>query len=132
MSKDFKSVRSIELGPLPVEAINRTIGTQLQPGSVIFSRAAQIHAAKRHPNDYERCKPFVGAVIGNPLYVGDDFKNGGKIELVARISALGQSLLVAVNLERDLRDRYHICSVYPVTEQKIQARREKGYLFVLK
>ena len=120
------------LGPLPHQTINKTLGMELEAGDVIFTRAAQRHAARHHPNDYPRCSPHAGAVVSNPLYIGDDLKNPGKIELIARISALGHALLVAVSVERTEDGRYHVCSLYPISDRKVQSRREKGHLRVAK
>jgi hypothetical protein len=83
------------IGPLPHDVINKTLGMELHPGEVIFTRAAQIHAARRHPAEFPHCLPHVGTVVLNPLYIGDDGRNPEKIELIARIQALGQPLLVA-------------------------------------
>lgn len=115
---------------LPAEAINRTIGTQLDRAPVIISRAAQIHAARRHPIDYPRCFAHLPAIISNPLYIGDDAANAGKIELVSRPPGLDAFVLVAVNLERDDSGCYHVASFYVVSPQKIASRRAKGYLRV--
>jgi len=116
------------LGPLPADAINDTLGTELEPGEVVFSIPAQKHALRRHPDDFARCLPHVGGVVTGPLYVGDDFRNPGKIELVSRLPVLGGGLLVAVALERDNTGRYHVASVYPVSQSKIDTRRRAGTL----
>ena len=120
------------LGPLPIQVINRTLGTDFMSGEVLFTRAAQIHAERRHPEEYPLCLPHVGLVIRNPLYIGDDFKNHGKIELIARIPQIGGALLVAINMEQEEEGTYHVCSMYPVSEGKVQKRKEKGYLLVAK
>src|SRR5882672_8344540 len=72
------------LGPLPIDTINKTIGTELEPGDVVLSRATQIHAARKHPLEYPHCLPHLAKVICDPLYIGDDHKNRG-IELIGRI-----------------------------------------------
>jgi len=116
------------LGQLPADAINGTLDTELEPGEVVFSIPAQKHAMRRHPDDFARCLPHVGGVVTGPLYVGDDFRNPGKIELVSRLPVLGGGLLVAVALERDDAGRYHVASVYPVSQSKIDTRRRAGTL----
>lgn len=118
----------LPLGPLPVEIVNRTLEMELEPGPVILSRGAQKHALSSHPVEYPLCLPHVAAVIANPLYLGDDFKNGGKIEIIGRVAAIGSFMLVAVTIERDETGCYHVCSFYPITEKKIQPRRERGFL----
>ena len=122
----------LQLGPLPVSLINRTLGTDFVFGEVVFTRAAQIHAASRHPEEYPVCLPYVGFVIQSPLYIGDDFKNHGKIELIARIPQIGGALLVAINMQQQSNSTYYVCSMYRVSEGKVQKRREKGYLLVAK
>lgn len=83
---------------LPADAINDTLGTELEPGEVVFSIPAQRHALRQHPDDFARCLPHVGGVVTGPLYVGDDFRSPGKIELVSCLPVLGGGLLVAVGL----------------------------------
>jgi len=121
-------LKELVLGPLPVKAVNATLGTELEAGEVVFSIPAQRHAMRRHPDDFARCLPHVGGVVTGPLYVGDDFKNPGKIELVSRLPVLGGGLLVAVTLERDQAGRYHVASLYPVSQSKIDNRRQAGTL----
>lgn len=119
---------ALELGPLPAHKINLTLGLELNAGPVVLTANAQRHAARRHPADYARCLPHVAAVILNPLYIGDDFENFGSIELIGRIVALGSGLLVAVSVTPDARGRYEVRSFYPVSEQKIAGRLDKGFL----
>ena len=107
--------------------INRTLDMELDPGEVIFTRAHQIHAARKHPNDYVRCIHYLAAIVSTPFYIGDDLQNAG-IELVARLPTVGEFVLVAVNVTPDARGRYQISSFYVVSEKKIQSRREKGFL----
>jgi hypothetical protein len=57
------------IGPLPIDAINRTLGTELEAGDVILTRGAQRHAYKRHPEDYPKCLPHLAGVIANPQCV---------------------------------------------------------------
>lgn len=116
------------LGPMPVDAINATLDMEIEAGEVVFTVPAQRHAMKRHPDDFPRCLPHVGGVVTGPLYIGDDFRNPGKIELVSRLPALGGGLLVAVTLERDEAGRYHVASIYPVSQSKIDNRRRAGTL----
>ena len=100
----------LDFGPLPVDLINRTTGLELEAGNAFFSINAQKHAAKRHPLEYSKALPHVAAVIADPMYLGDDFKNHGKIELVARVAALGNALLVAVEVTKDDNGRYNVTS----------------------
>lgn len=122
----------LPLGPLPVDAINRTLGHELEPGEVILTAAAQAHAYRRHPDDYPKCLPFVGGAVTRPDYIGDDFKNPGKIELVARMPALGGGLLVAISVEPDGDGNYQVASFYPIGGTKMENRRQKGHLIIPK
>ncbi|MDB5696512.1 MAG: hypothetical protein JWN21_2055 [Sphingomonas bacterium] len=67
-------------------------------------------------------------MIANPLYVRDDFKNDGRIELVGKPAGLEQYLLIAVEVALDENGRYNVVSFYPVSDQKVEARRDKGHL----
>ncbi len=118
------------LGPLPVDAIYNATGHELDPGEVLLSVNAQKHARKRHPDEYDGCLPHLKKAIAAPNFIGDDHRNPDKIELLARAAALpgGDVVLVAVNLERDSKGRYHIASFYPITEKNLQTRLEKGFL----
>jgi len=127
-----KKKDDIDCGAMPVDDINRTLGTELDPGEVVFYGHAQAHAERRHPKDYEACLPHVGDVISAPSYVGDDVKNPGKIELIRKIPALGAGLLVAVTLEPDDSGRYVVCSVYPISHKTIENRRQAQTLLVLR
>jgi hypothetical protein len=125
----LKSATSdLVIGAIPSMAINRALGLELADGSVVLSRGAQRHALKRHPKDYALCLPHLSVIVTSPLYVGDDFKNSGKIELVGRLRAAAISILVAVNVERNARGQYQIASFYPVSEDKIENRRRRGFL----
>lgn len=92
---------------MPIDTINKTIGTELEPGDVVFSRAAQVHAARRHPIEYPQCLPHLAKVICDPLYIGDDHQNPGK-ELIGRIPAVNSFVLVAVEVIKDKRGRYSV------------------------
>ncbi|MEW6596597.1 MAG: hypothetical protein AB1429_03770 [Pseudomonadota bacterium] len=128
MAPPRRALVELHFGQLPVERINRTLDLELEPGEVIFTRSAQAHAERHHPQDFPKCLPYVGLITQSPQFVGDDFRNAGKIELISRIPSLGGGVLVAVTVERDRHGRYHVASVYPVSEAKIQNRRRQGYL----
>ena len=124
MSKHHKPKQpELVLGPLPVDTIyntiNNTIDMELGHGDVVFSRAAQVHAARRHPVDYPICQPHLATVVCDPLYIGDDHKNPGRIELIGRIPAANSLVLVAVAVERDEHGRYNVCSLSPQQDAAI-------------
>ena len=114
---------------MPVAMINHTLGLELEPGRVVLTRGAQVHAKRQHPADYEACLPHLEAVIADPLYVGDDHRNPG-IELISRVPVADLFILVAINLERDAHGRYVIASFYPVSKLKIENRKQRGFLYV--
>jgi hypothetical protein len=129
MAKNHKpALVPLQFGPLPVRTINKTLSLDLEDGDVRLSINAQKHATTRHPEDYARCLPHVAQVVSNPLFIGDDIKNDGSIELIGRVPALGASLLVAVSLTKSEDGHYDILSFYPVSEQKIEGRVKKGFL----
>jgi hypothetical protein len=125
-----KRTRQVPLffGPVPVEALNRALGMELEAGDAVMSVNAQKHAQRRHPIDYPHCLPHVAAVINNPLYVRDDFRNHGRIELVGRPASLPDYLLVAVEVVLDTEGRYNVTSFYPLSEKKVANRRDSGHL----
>lgn len=120
------------IGPLPVCIIEATLGIEVEPGPVVFTVSNQKHALKSHPADFGRCLPHIGAVVSNPMYLRDDFRNGGKIELISRVPALGEGLLVAVEIQPDEQGRYRVASMYPVSQKKIDSRRQAGTLLIAK
>lgn len=139
MTKPNKSLKGIKpkfvdlcLGSLPVEAINKTLGYDLEPGEVIFSAAAQKHAYQRHPNDFGRCLPFVGNSVLKPNYLGDDFKNHGKIEMISRLPLIGGGLLVALAIEPNGQGQYSVTSMYPIDDRKIENRRQNMRLKIVR
>jgi hypothetical protein len=120
------------LGPLPVDDINCTLGLELEPGQVVLTGGAQIHAMREHPIEYPICLPHLASVIIEPVYVGDDFDNPGKIEIIGFVPQISGHVLIAVGIERNKDGNFHVRSFYPVSRQKIQNRREKGFLRQLK
>lgn len=129
MSKIKAKAPTLILGPLPVEVINRTIGTNLLAGDIVLTSGGQIHANRNHPRDYPKCLPHLASVVSAPLYIGDDFANSG-IELISRPPLLKSAMLVAVSIVRNESGQYEISSFYTAAEGKIQSRREKGFLRV--
>src|ERR1700749_4637703 len=99
------------IGPMPVAAVNKTLGTEIEAGDVILTRGAQRHANKRHPHDYPKCLPHLARVIANPRYIGDDHSNSG-IEIWGYVATLGALVLVAVELVPDEDGCYQISSFY--------------------
>ncbi|OYW51342.1 MAG: hypothetical protein B7Y36_09990 [Novosphingobium sp. 28-62-57] len=116
-----------DFGPLPVQGINAALALELDPGEVVMSVRAQQHVQRKRPQEFARCFPHVASVILTPLYVRDDFNNDGKIEMVGRPAGLAEWLLVAVEVSIDSAGKYNITSFYPLSETKVEKRREAGH-----
>ena len=116
-------------GNFPDNIVYKTLGIEAEPGEVIFSVPAQNHANRNHPGDAALIIPHLSQVIEEPMYVGDDFNNAGKIELVRMIPhSGGRSALIAVTVERDNKGFYNICSSYLITQSEVDKKRSKGIL----
>ena len=118
----------IVFGQLAASSINKALDLEIDEALVVMSPNAQRHARRRHPSDFARCFPHVASVINNPLYVRDDFRNQNKIELVGKPAGLGEHLLVAVEVALDPNGRYNVTSFYPISEKKVESRRDKKTL----
>jgi hypothetical protein len=125
--KSMRHGEPINLGPLDIRAIEALFGHELEPGDVLLTTAALAHARASHPDDVDRCLPFVGRIVASPTYIGDDLRNRGKIELIGRMPG-GDGLLVAVTIELSRSGHYHVASFYPVSQAKIDRRRRSCFL----
>lgn len=116
-------------GAAPVAAVYATLGIEMDAGDVKCSAPALNHAAKRHPEDVPVILPHLSELIRNPLYMGDDLKNPGKIELVGKIAGRSGAALVALTIALDEADGYyHVCSMYMITQSELDKKREKKVL----
>lgn len=117
-------------GDIPDDLIYDTLGIEVDPGQVKFSAPAQKHAHLRHPQDVPLIIPHLSQVISDPMYMGDDFKNPGKIEFVRFIPGTGgKSALIAITVEKNDKDGfYHVCSSYLITQSEVDRKRDKGIL----
>lgn len=128
-----KKYPALDLGWLPVDLINRTLGTELDPGRVRLSPRAHRHIAEDHPNDYATCIAALPHAIAAPTYVGQAPHHAGNIELVKRVRGVqGWMVLVAVGLEPDKRGDYRVRSAYLIREATVEGRRLRGRLLVPK
>jgi hypothetical protein len=126
MTKNFPP---IVLGPLAVDMINRTIGTELQPGLARLSSRAHRHAQIDHPEDYALCMRFIEAVVIEPSVIGQAPKHGRNFELLRRIPGQdGDATLVAIKMEPDERGDYRVVSFYKVTARELHNKRGKGHI----
>ena len=120
-------------GPVPDDAIYRTLGIEIDPGDVKFSARAQQHAHRRHPQDVPLIIPHLSQIISDPGYMGDDFRNPGKIELVRRIDGGSSVALIALRIEKNETDgHYHVLSSYFISQSELDKKREKGVLKIVK
>ncbi len=124
---------ALDLGWLPVDLINRTLGTELDPGRVRLSGRAHRHIAEDHPNDYATCMKALPSAIAAPTYIGQAPHHAGNIELVKRVRGVqGWMVLVAVGLEPDRRGDYRVRSAYLIREATVEGRRLRRHLFAPK
>jgi hypothetical protein len=125
-----KDYAALELGPLCVETINRTLGMELPPGSAHMSALAHRHAAEKHPLDYPVCHPLIALVIADPTFIGQSPRHRDNFEMVRRLPGSGGAVLVAVSVETDNKGRYRIRSFYVIAEAEVSARRAKRHLLL--
>ena len=119
---------AIDLGELPVEAINRALGTELEPGRARLSARAHEHIAVDHPADYAVCLDLLPQVITNPSFIGQDPRHTENFELVRRVPLQAGAVLVAVCLEPDGHGAYRVVTAYLITPDKLDRRRRVGTL----
>jgi hypothetical protein len=122
---------TIELGALPVDLINRALGTELAPGRVRLSVQAHRHMAEDHPGDYAACMAALPLAIASPSFIGQAPSHSRNFEMIRRVArADGQVVLVAIGLETDGAGAYSVKSCYLVTGAKVEARRQAGRLII--
>ena len=122
---------AIDLGLLPVDAINAVLGTELSPGLVHLSERAHQHMAEDHPEDYPFCFPYLRLAISTPSFIGQAPKRTGNFEILRRVNhPNGKVVLVAIGLEMDTRGKYRVRSAYLVSAQTVDERRRAGRLKV--
>ena len=125
-----KRYPALDLGWLPVDLVNRTLGTELDPGRVRLSRRAHRHMAEDHPDDYPTCIAALPAAIAAPSYIGQAPHHGRNIEFVKRVRGRKSSMvLVAIGLEVDERGDYRVRLAYLIKEAALEHRRQTGRLF---
>lgn len=121
--------RAFDLGFLPVETINATLGTELAPGRVRLSRQAHRHMAEDHAADYAACLTALPVAVAAPSFVGQAPNHGRNFELLRRIARPdGKIVLVAIGLEPDEAGDYRVRSCYLVTAETVNSRRLAGRL----
>jgi hypothetical protein len=126
--------KPIEVGPLPAEMINRTLGTEMGPGKVRVSAQARKHIADKHPDDYEVVLANLQQTIAAPTYLGQAPHHADNIELIRRVRLGDRAsyVLVAIGLEPDERGSYRVRSGYLISHDTVEDRRRSGRLMAPK
>ena len=124
-----KPYLAIDLGPLPVDLINDALGTDLEPGHARPGEAAHRHMAVDHPADYPVCIAEIEAVIASPPFIGQAPRHNRNFEMIRRAGrADGSAVLAAVGQEPDNRGDYGIRTCYLPEAEKLEERRQKGWI----
>lgn len=120
----------IDLPELPVDSINRVLGTELDPGKGYLSPQAHRHVVEEHPADYPVCLANLESAIADPTFVGQAPNHSENFEMIRRLPSAGAgqraSMLVAVSLARDALGRYRVRSMYLIDEAELERKRQKG------
>jgi hypothetical protein len=123
---------ALDLGPLPVELVNATIGTELDPGQVRLSPSAHRHMAEDHPTDYPVCITALAQAIGDPTFIGQAPGHARNFEMIRRIGRPdGRVVLVAISLEPNEAGDYRVRSCYLLEPEKVENRRQEGRLRIV-
>ena len=129
MARSGKPYPPIDLGLLPVAAVNAVLGTELESGRVRLSSQAHRHIAEDHPDDYATCLPALAATIAAPPAIGQAPRRTGNFEMVRRINRPdGRPVLVAVGLKIDNTGEYRVRTRYLVSAEQVGQRRRTGRL----
>ncbi len=120
----------IDLGQLPVDLINATLGTEMEPGRARLSRVAHQHMAEGHPADYPLCIAALKAgAITTTTFIGQDPSHAGNFVIVKRIGLPdGRAVLVAIGLEPNVQGNYSVRTSYLIPQRTLDARRLAGRL----
>jgi hypothetical protein len=125
--KKFKAFR---VGPLPADAINKVLGTELDVADVWVSKACHAHIANDHPEDYPIVKAHMIDIIREPTLVGQDPAHGRNFYLVKRIvDDEGKEFgMIALGLEVSSFGTYNVRSAYRISQEDVNGRRLRGSL----
>lgn len=134
--------KHFKFGPFPHELVNRTLGTELEPGNVFCSVPAQKHMFDKHPADFSMVTANLPAIIQEPTYIGQAPHQARNLEFIKRIAVQEQDAdeqvlrryvaLAAVGLAPDEQGDYRIRSGYLIDEEDVTLWRAKGNLLVPK
>jgi hypothetical protein len=121
---------AINLGPLPVDLINATIGLDLEAGNAWLSKAAHKHMADKHSADYPLCIAHLADAISAPSYIGQDPKQADNFILIKRVQNVEGGLLVAIAIWLNQYGSYNVRTAYRESPDRIERRRQAGHLRV--
>lgn len=122
--------KGFKVGPLPVEIINRCLGTDLEPGDVWVSSHAHRHIAEDHPADYPTIIAALYEIVSTPLYVGQDPKHGRNFYIVRPMptSAANPYGLVSIGFEQNQHGGYNVRTAYSISQDSVTKRRAANRL----
>ena len=125
--------KAFRVGPLPVDVINRALGSDLEAADVWVSKACHSHIADDHPEDYPIIMANIIDILRSPSYAGQDAQHGDGFYLVKRVQAPGdrEFALVAISMEITTHGTYNVKSAYIIKQNDVDSRRLKGALKVL-
>ena len=116
--------KAVDLGPLPVDAINKALGTELEAGSARLSATSHKHMAEDHAADYAACLAALPSAIAGPTFVGQAPEHTRNFEIIKRVPRPDRkAVLIAINMEPDERGAYRVVSCYLIEPEKVDARR---------
>ena len=121
----------VDLGELPVDLINLTLGTELEPGNAILTAVAHRHIAEDHPEEYPIVIAHLPLLIAAPSYIGQSPRHNESFEIVRRlVVGNGQEIVLAgLNMVRNKFGNYNVHSAYALTEEIVTVRIARGHLF---
>ena len=125
--------KAFKVGPLPADAINKALGTELDAADVWVSKACHTHIAEDHPDDHGVIMANIVDILSTPTYAGQDPKNGSGFYLVKRIDPDhddGHFALVAIALELSKHGTYNVKSAYTIKKDDVDSRRLKAAMKV--
>jgi hypothetical protein len=125
--------KAFRVGPLPADAINKALGTELDPADVWVSKAAHQHIAVDHAADYAAVMANIVDLVRSPMWVGQDPKHGRNFYLVRRVALAGSSvpLMISIGLTVSKHGTYNVRTGYSLNEEDILTRRLRGSLHAL-
>lgn len=113
----------LNLGPLPVDRINRTVGWTLAAGDVTVSKIAHEHIAKDHPLEYADIMAALPGLIANPAFLGQDPAHPHAFYLVdALATAVGSFAMVAIGFKLSKGGTYKVASAYGLKASQVTGR----------